>query len=115
MQKGKTVTSYIRLDLFNTFQDNAVSVFTLLPTVDEVCEGYVFTGVCLSVHGGACVAGGGVCMAGGHAWRGMHGGGACVVMVGECVCHSPPPPGRYYGIPSMSRRYASYWNAFLFC
>ena len=53
--------------------------------------------------GGACVARGhalwGVCMAGG----GMHGGGH-------------PPPGRYYGygIRSMSGRYASYWNAFLF-
>ena len=69
MQKGTTVTSYIRLDLFNTFQDNAVSVFTLLPAGNELCEGYVLTGVCLST-GGACVAGGGVCMAGGHAWQG---------------------------------------------
>ena len=57
---------------------------------------------------GACMAGGhaggecitkGACMAGGHAWQ--RGGGR--------VCHS-----RYYGIRSMSGRYASYWNAFLF-
>ena len=36
---------------------------------------------------------------------GVHGGGPCM-----------PPPGRYYGygIRSMSGRYASYWNAFLF-
>ena len=45
-----------------------------LPPVNEVCEGYVFTGVCLSA--------GGVCMAGGHAWWWMAcivvGGGACM-------------------------------------
>ena len=39
----------------------------------------------------------------------MHGRGACMP-------HMPPPPSRYYGygIRSMSGRYASYWNAFLF-
>ena len=60
----------------------------LLPPANEVCEGYVFTGVCLSTGGdicgkGACVAGGmhggGVCMVGGKAWQGdVHGRGACV-------------------------------------
>ena len=47
-----------------------------LPPTNEVWEGYVFTGVCLSggvVHGGWCVVGG---MCGG----GVHGGG------GTCVC-----------------------------
>ena len=54
-----------------------------LPPANEVCEGYVFTGVCLSTGGwhawqGACMVevgmhGGGACMAGG-----VHGGGACV-------------------------------------
>ena len=45
-------------------------------------------------------------MAGGHAWQGgMHGRGACM---GWCV------RSRYYEIRSMSGRYASYWNAFLF-
>ena len=76
---------------------------------------------------GACMAGGmhaeghmwqGVCMTGGHAcWGvcmaegGMHGRGACVVggMHGRGDVH-----GRYYKIQSMSRQYASYWNAFLF-
>ena len=68
------------------------------------------------VHGrGACVVGG-VC-GGGHAWQGgMHGRGAC--MAGVCVAggmHAPaPPPSRYCEIRSMSRQYASYWNAFLF-
>ena len=36
----------------------------------------------------------------------MRGGGAC--MVGGLR-------GRYYEIRSMSGRYASYWNEFLFC
>ena len=42
----------------------------LLPPANEVCEGYVFTGVCHSVHRG-----------------GMHGcsGGACVVARGACA------------------------------
>ena len=62
-----------------------------LPPANEVCEGYVFTGVCLSTGGGGMHGGGG-----GHAWRGacvvgeggMHGGGcawqgACVA--GACI------------------------------
>ena len=65
-------------------------------------------GVCGGGHawqGLACMAG---CMHGkGHVWQGacVHGKGAC--MAGGRVCHS-----RYYGIRSMSGRYASYWNAF---
>ena len=76
----------------------------LLPPANEVCEGYVFTGVCLSTGGHACFRGGvcasqggvrasgGVCMVGGHAWlqgnmRGCGGGmcgckGVCVVAGG---------------------------------
>ena len=67
-----------------------LSVVLLLPT-NEVCEGYVFTGVCHSVHGGACVVAlAGVCgcswgacvvALGGHAW--LLGGGACVVAWGH--------------------------------
>ena len=87
---------------------------------------------CLSVHGGSVrgrghawgrwgMCGGGVhgggMRGGGHAWQ-----GACVArgwgsawqrghawQGGGRACHS-----RYYGIRSMSGRYASYWNAFLF-
>ena len=73
--------------------------FTFLPPTNEVCEGYVFTGVCLStggMHGrGACMVGGmhggggvhgkggGRCAWWGHVWQGacvvggMHGEGAC--------------------------------------
>ena len=75
-------------------------ILVLLPPANEVCEGYVFTGVCLST-GGVCV----VAPVGGHAWLlwggmhgcswgGMHGcswghawllpGGPCVVK-GTCV------------------------------
>ena len=57
-----------------------------LPPANKVCEGYVFTGVCLSMggmHGGGHVwpggmHGRGMCMAGGHVWQGracMVGGG----------------------------------------
>ena len=58
-----------------------------LPPANEVCEGYVFTGICMStrwgrvwrggMHGGGLRGGG---MHGrGHAWQGhVHGGGACM-------------------------------------
>ena len=62
----------------------------LLPPANEVCEGYVFTGVCLSTGGeGECVValGGCVVAPGVHAWLlwgGMRGCslGVCVVAPG---------------------------------
>ena len=65
-----------------------------LPPANEVCEGYVFTGVCHSVHRvgvhGCSWGGGHARLLGGHAWLlwgGMHGcsWGACVVALGVCV------------------------------
>ena len=63
----------------------------LLPPATKLRQGYVFTGVCDSVHGGggrawqgeACMAGG-VCMVGGAACMagGMHGSGE-VCVAGE--------------------------------
>ena len=60
----------------------AFSGVNQLPPANKVCEGYVFTGVCLStgegyVWQGACMLG--ACMAGGCAWQGgcMAGGHAC--------------------------------------
>ena len=131
--------------------------WALLPPTNEVCEGYVFTGVCLSTRGGgACVVapGGmhGCSGGGGHAWLlpgvcawllrgGMHGcsqggcvvapRGACVVALGgmrgffrggmhgfcwgACVVFFPGGACIGYDeIRSMSGRYASYWNAFLY-
>ena len=44
-----------------------------LPPANEVCEGYVFTGVCLSTGWGRAWWGEGVCGGGG-----MHGRGVCM-------------------------------------
>ena len=108
---------------------NIYSIFILLPLLNKICSFYyrpqttfakvMFLHVCVcpqreGMHGrGACIEGGcawqggvpgfGACMAGGHVWQ----GGACMAR-GRHPC-----PSRYYGIRSMSRRYASYWNAFL--
>ena len=53
----------------------------LLPPTNKVCEGYVFTRVCLSTGGGMCAwqGGGHACMAGGmHDRKGVHGSGGHV-------------------------------------
>ena len=68
----------------------------LLPAANKVCECFVFTGVCPQRGGHAWQ---GACVLGRHPWQGV-----CV----PCT-HTP----RYYDIPSMSRRYASYFNSFL--
>ena len=54
--------------------------------------------------------GGGPCMAGGMDGRGLCGRGACMDGRGR-AWHARHP---YHEIRSMSRWYASYWNAFLF-
>ena len=91
-----------------------------------MAAGCAWWGVCGRGVGGCmagCVHGGhawGAFMAGGHAWWGsMHGRGhawwgqgACMAG-GGCVAEGGMR-GRYYEIRSMSGRYASYWNAFLF-
>ena len=102
-------------------------------------QGNIFTPVCHSVHrgacvvaaggcmvaGGGCVVAGGVCMVaaeGGHAWLLR---GVCLVAQGGHVwllrggVHCCSWGGGMRGIQrdteirSMSGRYASYWNAFL--
>ena len=60
-------------------------------------------------QGGEDVWQGEACVAGGH--ESVHGRGHGR---GVCMACTPPPPDRYYKIQSMSGRYASYWNAFLF-
>ena len=89
----------------NTFSDYIASwksiLVASLPPANEVCEGYDFTGVCLSTGRGrawqgACMVGGYV--AGGCAWQGgMHGRGVHVVgghawQAGGHACHARPPP-----------------------
>ena len=73
----------------------------------------IFLQVSVCPRGGACVTG--------HVWThahpqplGTHAPRACTPRA-----HMPLPlgthaPGGYYEMRSMSRRYASYWNAFLF-
>ena len=53
------------------------SFIVILLPANEVCEGYVFTGVCLSTGGVCAWLQGGVHGYGGVAWlqQGMHGGG----------------------------------------
>ena len=50
------------------------SVTVFLQPANKVCEGYVFTGVCLSTGGGGVhgrgLHGTGACMVEGHAWWG---------------------------------------------
>ena len=78
-----------------------------LPPANEVCEGYVFTGICLST-GGACVAGGACTVGGACVVEDVHGRGACMVrtcmMGGMCGWGSAWPggggsawPGGMYG------------------
>ena len=77
----------------------------------QSCEGYVFTGVCLSTQGGAWPGGGGVHGPGGCMVLGVHGpGGAWSRGVGIPACTEADPTRRD---SYCCRRYASYWNAFL--
>ena len=102
------------------FATSSIGFSRLLPPANEVCEGYVFTGVC--PQGVACVAEGcawwGCVWQWEHAWLGcawwggMHGTGACVA--GGHAWQGWGVHGRYYEIQAMSGQYASYWNAFLF-
>ena len=166
------------------FSQSDIYMLQYLPPANEFCEGYVFTGVCLSTRGGmrSFTWGGmhgfiwrGICsfILGGHVW--FYSGGACVVLLGGhawfylggvcgfiwgVVCmvlfgghawfysggcawyfqggmvfsgghawffwggmHGFSGGGgmrgffsffRYNEIRSMSGRYASYWNAFLY-
>ena len=63
---------------YNTLvQATSVLLIYFLPPANEVCEGIVFTRVCLST-GGTCMAGE-ACMFGrGHAWQGCAWQGACM-------------------------------------
>ena len=86
-----------------------------LPSANEVCEGYVFTCVCLSTGG---------CRGPGGLPRGVSRPRGCVqaqawgvsrprpsgVCIPACTdANTPPPPADGY----CCGRYASYWNALL--
>ena len=105
----------------------------LLPPANEVCEGYVFTRVCLSTGGrGAWPRGvpapGGVCSGGmpGPGGPAPGGGPRGSALADSGLCHyalSPPAPGGAWSwgvcrTPSprdgyCCGRYTSYWNALL--
>ena len=105
----------------------------LLSPANEVCEGYVFTGVCLSTGGGehawqwGCVwqgrGGWGACMdawQGGCAWQGgMHGRGVCLAggvcmaggMHGRQICVAGGVCGRGVCMECMPPgRYYEIWS-----
>ena len=68
----------------------------LLPPANEVCEGYVFTSVCLSTGGGGVRGGGGQ--------GDMHGGGgACVVGETATAAGGTHPTGMHSCIVSKFR------------
>ena len=119
-----------------------VSINHLLPPANEVCEGYVFIGVCLST-GGVSASGPGGCLPpppqadtplGKHAPgqtplpQGKHPlnrhppGQTHPTPLPSAGIHTPPPNacldtppyGGYYRIRSTSGWYTSHWNAFVF-
>ena len=120
-----------RIDLYSTVSSETKFLclhLLFLPPANEVCEGYVFTGVCLSMGGPCVVARGGMhsCFGGVHGFfrgAGMRGffQGACMVFLGGMhgffwgagVVFSGGACIGYDEIRSVSGRYASYWNAFL--
>ena len=65
---------------------DSLSYDIFLPPSNEVCEGYVFTGVCLSTGAGGDAWQGGM-HGRGHALGGMHGRGTC--MAGHACTHTP--------------------------
>ena len=98
------------------------------------CAKVIFLHVCVILSTAGCACPGGMCargcvctqgpcvprVGGVHAQGGVHARGWGVCVPG-CVCmpvghgtHAPPTHTTRYGW-SMRGRYASYWNAFLFC
>ena len=91
---------FTRVFLFILYQVNKL---TLLPPANEVCEGYVFTGVCLS--------------------KGIPDHPDKHPLPETPPSQTPPrhtplsgetPPTGYYGKRPTSGQYTFYWNAFLF-
>ena len=70
---------------------------TSLPPANEVCEGYVFTPVCHSVYRG-------------EEYLGRYTSPCPPLPLGQV---HPPRSSACWEIRATSRRYASYWNAFL--
>ena len=112
MSVGRVLTPYHWHLVAATTRTIAYWNAFLLPPANEVCEGYVFTCVCHSIHGGGVHGRGDVCGGGGHVWQRDGGmcGRDCAWQGG--VARTLPPPRTYYEIRPMSGRYAFYVNAF---
>ena len=68
MKRAKVApATKITPDIANSFDFTSSRCWSFLPPANKVCEGYVFTGVCLSTLGG------------GHVWFYL---GACMVLLG---------------------------------
>ena len=89
------------------------SITLYLPPANEVLEGYVFTGVCLSVHRGVPTP----------LHAGIHPLGRHPPSGQTPLRQTPPTPSSgqthppravHTGIRSTSGQYASHWNVFLF-
>ena len=108
------------------------TIWNLLPPANEVCEGYVFTGVCLSAGGCVCPI---ACWDTHTPWdQGQTPSWADTPSLADTLLPGQTPPGQipprqtprsrplwtftppcavHAGIRSTSGRYASHWNAFL--
>ena len=99
--------------------DLGLSPGIYLPPTNEVCEGYVFTGVCLSTGGCLPLVPGGVSAThplGRHP-LGRHPPCADTPQADTPTDKHPPrqtPPAVLPGIWSTSKQYPSHWNAFVF-
>ena len=81
------------------------SLPVFLPPANEVCEGNVFTGVCLSTGGMGLGEGS---LSRGSLWPGVSVQGPGGLCPGHSLSERPPSH------TVKSGRYASYWNAFLY-
>ena len=98
-----TAYSYCRFGKKKSFVQ---ITWQLLPPANEVCKGYVSTGVCLSTGGGVSAP--------------LHAGIHPLADTpldrhppAQCMLGYTPPCPVHAGIWSTNRCYASHWNAFL--
>ena len=94
-----SVDRYVMFVLLVVYEKQVCSKFRTLPPATKLGKGYIFTGVCDSVHGGGWSG-----LVGGAWSRGSGPGG--VPGLGGCLVETPQD-GYCCG------QYASYWNVFL--
>ena len=100
---------------WNTYRPKArtgVQYSEYLPPTNEVYEGYVFTGVCLSTWGVYALLHAGIHPSG-QTSLGRHPPWSDTPHGQTLPLGRPPPHAVHAGIRSTSGRYPSHWNAFL--